>query len=318
MFTFYHQQHTCVGLSLNWQCIWYGCTYALSRRRKRVHECVTLNNTVMANVAGHVLMDVLLPWYALQESFGEVSAETQMWQFWPNTTLAWSCAHQVRIGRISGKICERFYKIMTPLMSRHSLNRLDSILKPTCFKRLLVGMAMYSDDCLEGSHGRKQDSYTLCNHARQGQFWRFRQFTKSTLGVQDNPPSKQQVVIWKRERGRAINDLEPLAAKLRSTYQIPVITIDFAKISLEEQLRLIGNSTVHITPPGGGSHIAIYLPRGATTIRLYSNEFRLEWHIMHYLGYIHAEHVRCPKGKCVQTEVVGLVGEALERFETFG
>jgi len=268
---------------------------------------------------GHVLMDVLLPWYALQESFGVVSAETQMWQFWPNETLAWSCEHQIRIGRIDGKSCKRFYEVMTPLMSRHPVNRLDTIVQPTCFERVLVGMAMYSDDCLEGSHGRKQDSFSLCNHGRQGQFWKFRQFTKANLGVIDDPPSEQQVVIWKRKQaGRQINDLESIAEDVGYRCGISVIIVDWADLSLVEQIRLIGSSTVHITPAGGGSYIGAYLPRGATTIRLYREDSRLDWHIFHYLGYVHVKHVNCPDGDCPRDDIIEMVGEAMTRYDEFG
>merc|ERR1712098_485200 len=120
------------------------------------------------------------------------------------------------------------------------------------------------------------------------------------------------------QAGRQINDLESIAEDVGYRCGISVIIVDWVDLSLVEQIRLIGSSTVHITPAGGGSYIGAYLPRGATTIRLYREDSRLDWHIFHYLGYVHVKHVNCPDGDCPRDDIIEMVGEAMTRYDEFG
>lgn len=61
---------------------------------------------------------------------------------------------------------------------------------------------------------------------------------------------------------RPLKDLDKVCDEIRAKLKVKVTLIDWATLSIGDQLRLIGSATVHITGPGGGSFIAVYLPRG--------------------------------------------------------
>lgn len=186
---------------------------------------------------------------------------------------------------------------------------------PVCFKNLLVGTPNLSDDCEEGDHGRLWQS-SNCNSGRMEQFWNFRRYTKRNLGVLDTPPKEHQVVIWDRsDGGRPLNDLEEMGDEIKRRFNVPVRKLEWSDYSIQDQLRIAGNTTVLITGPGAGSFAALYLPRGATDIRLYESEFGMEFHIFNYLGYIHSDYMHAPEGAIDLESVYTLVALALQRYE---
>lgn len=201
----------------------------------------------------------------------------------------------------------------------HVLN--GTTVRPTCFERLAVGMPMYSDDCLEGSHGRDLDTWSLCNTGRQRQFWNFRNYVLTNAGVATTPPERHKIVVTKRTDRRVLNNLDALIAVLEerfSKHDIEVITVEWHELSLVEQLDLIRNTTIHLTPPGGVSFIAMFLPRFSTSIRLYSTEYGMEHHIFNYLGYIANEYVDCRNDAMIPiNDTIELVLDGLRRYDTF-
>ena len=302
---------------------------------------------------GHMLGDVLLPLFALQESFGEANPDVNLYQYWPKPSVGASCENLQTIpeqgrgtarGEDVQRECMRLEQLMTSMVSRQPVRRLDGLQRPTCFDRALVGMAMLSVRCMDLDVGLVQDKYSLCNHGRQRQFWRFRTFTKANLGLEDVVPTQQQVVLWQRDNGRGSElDMNALVAYIHqqtrarrergtlngaATLNFTSHVVDFAKLPLAKQVRLAGESTVHITGPGGGSFIAMYLPQGATTIRLYptAHEYRMEWNFFNYLGFVHVEHVPCfgtmsEKGwelGIPYSRVLQLVLQSFERYKAFG
>ena len=114
-----------------------------------------------------------------------------------------------------------------------------------------------------------------------------------------------------------------MAVEIQTELGVRVTVVDWATISLEEQLLLIGDATVLLTPPGGVSFISWYLPRGATSIRLgKADSARMEWNTFNYLGYIHNDHVLCnhdgKDGVCNSEDITSLVRKGFHRYETFG
>ena len=286
----------------------------------------------------------------------------RIFQFWPADAIAYSCQYQIEQCKkfpvvgvttcAAFRHCGRLKQVLTPLISKNPMQDLSSISGPTCFERLLVGMPMYSDDCLDGNlqrisgsawiptgrhrmDGRKSDSHkkidfsnnknqwSLCNHGRQGQLWNFRLFTKKNIGLHDFNPPHHRAVIWKpdqsdRRGNNGVRNIDDLAQQIWKRWKIAVDVIDLATLSISEQIELMNVCTVHLTPPGGGSFVAIWLPRGATTIRLYPKDYAMEWNFFHYLGYIHIEHVWCQNRTVPLNKVSALVGQAIERYGTFG
>lgn len=169
--------------------------------------------------------------------------------------------------------CNRFYRKLTPAISARRVLKLDELFAtsktPVCFKRILLGTPNLSDDCEDGDHGRRWE-FSLCNYGRMEQFWNFRGYTKQNLGVIDRPPTRHQVVIWDRkDGGRPLNGLGDIAAHIERTFKVAVLQLEWSDYSIRDQLLIAGNTTVLITGPGAGSFAAIYLPRGATVVRLY-------------------------------------------------
>ena len=238
--------------------------------------------------------------------------------------IRWSCDFQRRMGRgNSGAHCDRFYGMMPKFMRGHKeLHVLNvTTVQPTCFESLVVGMAMYSDDCLEGSHGKRQDVWSLCNIAQQRLFWDFRNYMLTNAGVSFDPPTKLKITITRRLDGRVLHNLDNLITSIQNTYQsndIEIAVVKWHMLSLKEQLDLIRTTTVHITPPGGVSYISIFLPRWATSIRLYSRDFNNDYHITNFLGYIAPEHVDGKGGRIPIEETMKHVAHSLERFDSFG
>jgi len=287
---------------------------------------------------GHALMDVMLPIFGALDALDLLDPEVHILRHMVDDPVKFNCDFQealwgpMHLGRqhpskgpgIKAN-CERFRALLTPMLSVHPMALLSSVVRsstvPTCFDQLVVGMPMYSDDCLE-VEPRKLDYWSLCNHGRQRQFWAFRQYTKANLGVPDVLPTEHHIVITRRtEPGRPINDLDVLERRLRQAYRgVRVSMVEWKSLSLQEQVALIGTATVHITPPGGISFIAVYLPRGATSIRLahQAKDFKMEWNTFNYLGYITPQHVDCPNSTCPTDQVVSMVGAALQDYAAFG
>ena len=276
---------------------------------------------------GHMLTDVLMPIYSALESFGLEGMDVNLFRYSIQAAKPWSCDYHRNLPGIGygdvGAHCDHFYGMMANLTKGHKpiqvLN--GTTVHPTCFQNLVVGTPLYSDDCLEPSHGRKQDQWQLCNHGRQRQFWNFRNYVLTNAGVNPaSPPTKHKITITKPSvNRRSLSNLDDLIFLIRKKYSdMEVVVTDWASMSIADQLDLIQSTTVHITPPGGISFIAIFLPRWATSIRLYKKDFRIDWHFFHYLGYLTVEHVDCTQGAIIPIkETMGLIASSLKRYDTF-
>ena len=147
---------------------------------------------------GHMLMDVLLPIFSALDGFDLLRRDIQLFRYSMPDPIGFSCDFQMAAPpewkeqfKNSAKNCARFYGQLTQMFYGDTgkeiqvLDAVDIAKKgtPICFDELLVGMSQYSDDCLEGSHGRNQDSWSLCNHGRQSQFWRFRSYVLGKLKI---------------------------------------------------------------------------------------------------------------------------------------
>lgn len=287
---------------------------------------------------GHMLMDVLLPIFSALDGFDLLQRRyVHLFRYSIPDPLAYSCDFQIappaewkEAFKNSAKNCARFYGQLAEMFygdPSKEIQVLDAVdiaknKMPICFEELLVGMSQYSDDCMEGSHGREQDSWSLCNHGRQSQFWRFRAYVLQKLGISNAPPKSHKITVTKRGKGiisRVVDNIDDLITTLRNEFgdHAEVEVVEWHRLTIVEQVQLATRTTVLVTPPGGVSFISIFLPRWATTIRLYSHEFRMEWHIMHYLGYIMSEHVKTPGGKIPIRDVVAMVDKGLKRYDAF-
>jgi len=195
-----------------------------------------------------------------------------------------------------------------------------------CFDKLYVGASRFSAFCFDGGDSRgmtEGDPHypnMPCYNGRQKQLWNFRSYSKYNLGVPDIPPRAHQVMIWDRPDKRKFGGLETLAENIKHKLNISVVVItDFSKTTIEEQLAMIGATTVHVTSVGGGSFIALHLPRGATTIRLSrSHDSLMEAWVFDYLGYVHPTYYTTDEDPVNVDVLMNHVVTGLKRYEAFG
>ncbi|KAL7544191.1 hypothetical protein ACHAWF_007569 [Thalassiosira exigua] len=289
--------------------------------RKYVSGTSALLYEYNAENFGHLITDFVMPIYVAYESFGLLDEDMKIYRYSIADAIGWSCDYQAKVRPWNANHCKRFYDMVPAMIKGHRpievLNGTD--MEVTCFENVVVGMAMYSDDCIEGSHGRKQNLWSLCNVARQRQFWNYRNYVLQNVGVSLVPPIRHKITVTKRSDGRTLHNLDALISNLTGVYgsSVEIITVEWPELSFQEQLELISTTTVHLTPPGGVSFISLFLPKWATSVRLYPGDYKMEWHIFHYLGYMTVEHVDCPNGAIPITEAMQYVARGLQRFEDF-
>eukprot|EP01083_Nonionella_stella_P018146 50704_1 len=286
---------------------------------------------------GHMLADVLMPIFAALDTFGLAQEEVNIFRLAIHDSIGFSCDWQIqhRFSRQTAKNCKRMNELLSQMTVGHQpvqvLNA--TMLRTTrCFETVVVGMSQYSGECVDGTNsGRIQNKWVLCNHGKQRMFYNFRNWAlNNALGTANSddvikPIKQHQIVITNRAHGinnRQIMNQDDLVLKIRQRFEkdnVKVLEVEWHKMSLVEQLKLISATTVHVTPPGGVSFIALFLPRWATTIRLYPDEYRLEWNFFNYLSYIFIEHVDCTGNDrmCHVIDVIELIERSLKRYDAF-
>ena len=270
---------------------------------------------------GHAIADQLMPIFFLQRSFGKVTRNMRLFEFSPWRPVGTTCAWQLKKrGPRYVVTCPKFRKALFPLVTKYPVQPLNKRLNetkiPLCFEDLMGGMQMYSDDCLEGSHGRNTKLKSSCNHGKQPGILEFRKFMLEAAGVEDIPPKKHQVVIWNANVKRWIRGLEKYAGILEKELNVTAVAVDWSKMSVKDQLQFMANSTVYITIPGGGSQVSLFLPRGATAIRLFRYEFLLDFHFYRYMSHItNVEYEVSSKMK--PSLIINAVRKAMDRYDAF-
>ena len=304
---------------------------------------------------GHFLTDILMPVYSILESFGaidRIGREIELMQVHVTSPqnnkeeLAFSCEWQIANMAYNAKeTCEHFYRTLSFMMTRHAIQQMPVALKASktadravCYNELFVGMMSLSDTCEDHSHGRGHDAMIeLCAIARQKQFWDYRRYTKrAAMQVAnggklpddwDVRPKQQHVVLWVGNGKRKVEDLNPWAKKIADHFpEAKVTMVDWATMDITEQLKVIGSATVYISCAGAGSFISLYLPRGATAIRLYSDTMDegtgekgklIEWNLFSYLGHIQARYMVLQGGKIKEPELFRTIANAFVRWNAF-
>jgi hypothetical protein len=130
-----------------------------------------------------------------------------------------------------------------------------------CFEQLQAG----------GPVGAFQRQHRLNNHGREALFEQFRANVLKRHGIDPRyVPKKHTIAVVKKTNKtfkRDIANFAEVVAFLKKTYPtIDVIEIDYAKLSIQQQLELMMNITVFISPAGGVSMMAPFLPTGSHAI----------------------------------------------------
>lgn len=237
---------------------------------------------------GHVIGDDLFPIYNLMSSFGVLTSDAQL-------IIQRDCDKIFSNNAKKAAQCHGFLPLLLPGVSRRQYlaatqddlaERLgvDPALDLVCFENLLAG---------QGPWGFQQSL------GRAPRWWGYHNFYLSNYGV--NPlqtPKKPRITvsIKKGKRGLANND--ELVAHLRA--QFPKVEIDALElVSLggwRNELRYLQDTSVLITPCGGVSMSAMFLPHNAALVVIdyfstrVNNSVGMEERLWSNLGYIRAFH----------------------------
>lgn len=274
---------------------------------------------------GHMVADVMMPIFALMYIWDLLQPEVQLLRFATTHPPGHNCDYQANPGWgnadwVPGQIqkpavaarCKLFYKKLMPGVSRRPVVVMDELFNqsktPVCFERLLVGQADLSDDCQMGGNGivsryKGRVGPTLCNVGKTKLFWDYRAFVKHNLAAPEVPPTRQHLVVQhmgpgsnRGDRGgQGPNNATEIAENMQRRFpQLKISIVDFAPLSFADQVRVIGDATVHIVTGGGASFIGLWLPRHATQIRLgrENGDYGMDHQLFSYLGYIAVDYFK--------------------------
>ena len=156
--------------------------------------------------------------------------------------------------------------------------------KLVCAKNGLAGIGQLSDHGVDKGHGWEERDYTITyNLGRGGQFWHFRNFMMRNIGVADPEaavPSSEPLRVYfsanssdkahrsmsfKVEQRALVEALESRSKQL-GLPPVEVITYQFSKFTVREQVDMASKAAVFVTTCGGGAVTASFLPRGASLV----------------------------------------------------
>lgn len=212
---------------------------------------------------GHFIADDLFALFSGMCMFGELSDDVHV------LFIGQGCAEVHQQGSSEAKRCEKFFSSLWMRgISKHPVRNLaDNVVFPqpvVCFQKLLVGIGNLAFHA--GTHGRGPD------------LWLFRNWMLLNMGFPISPataPTDRKTpiltVIHKpvsSNHPRVILNfaqlIEHLNQSLRTEAQVKVLSIEHA--SAEQQVLSALETQVAITPEGGVSFWALFLPFGSACI----------------------------------------------------
>ena len=168
---------------------------------------------------------------------------------------------------------QKFTKDILPAITSKSLVEYKSYLagfntKYVCFQRFIVGgnLQLIHHTALKENHGRESLFYR----------WRSRIIAYHKLDPEYIPKRHRIVVtnksasIWAKTSSgthRAIANLDEVVRFVRNKYpKISIDVIEWHKVTFVEQIQILLNTTILISPAGGVSMVAPFLPHGSHAI----------------------------------------------------
>lgn len=194
---------------------------------------------------GHALGDDFLPIYRLATSFGLWSRDLGV-IFHPD------CSR--RGGAQRG--CEH-HEEMSKLLLDRPLESVGTGIWPgegqkLCFENLLVGTRALG-----------------MGLPSEGSWSPFIAEIKSHLALPIYyRPSRQKITLFYKHGRRTILNYEPLQQRLQERFGVQVEIVNPASFTLEEQIVMMQDTTVVVSPCGGVSFSSVFLPKGVSAIFL--------------------------------------------------
>ncbi|KAI5477587.1 glycosyltransferase family 61 protein [Pseudohyphozyma bogoriensis] len=227
-------------------------------------ETTVLTEAFWPENFGHALGDDYLPVYRLAKSFS-------LWSRDIGVIFHPSCAR--RDDPLRG--CSHHSEIAPLLLSRPVETDISDLWpaddSPVCFKNLLVG----TRELGMGYSGESWPGFVA--------------EMKKYVGVPEFPKlKKQKISIFLKRGRRTLLNYEELRDHLVKRFEVEVELKDPSEFSLEEQIAWMQSTSVVVSPCGGVSFSAIFLPPGASAIFVdywnanWNSTAQMERHIYSY------------------------------------
>lgn len=242
---------------------------------------------------GHMLWDDFFPIYTLLTSFGLLSGEDKFSPLLLRTVLQTPLYGTCDIQKKKTKKCHDNYRQLLPLlgidpatmstlqdMRFASTTTSDTSIRYVCAAHGAAGIGMLND---HGAHDHGWDmgdrGATIPHTIGRGPlFFQFRQFmVQNLLGSSTSiaKAQKPKVVLSihsSTDLGRDLDFVNAISNLKKNFGAIADIqAVEFAQMSLVEQVVLARSSSIFVTVCGGGAFTATFLPRGASLILYYDD-----------------------------------------------
>jgi hypothetical protein len=220
---------------------------------------------------GHVLWEEMAGiWYAMIRM--NVLSENATAMHWPDSLPERPLAVKFRdafFPAISTRSPVSFYPYIERLADSAAPDA--GIIRHVCFDQFLVG----------GNVRRFLQRMEWHNYGHEPLFFSLRARILDVFGLSPySTPKAHRIVITRKTSSnyhpdenfkthRSIYNIDEVSNFIKSRYpRIKVDVVDFKELSINDQLRLLIDTTVLITPPGGISMMLPFLPDGANAIIL--------------------------------------------------
>ncbi|KAL3929850.1 MAG: hypothetical protein SGBAC_012031, partial [Bacillariaceae sp.] len=238
-------------------------------------------HSLAAHNVGHLLWDDLYAMYLLLCDFGLLAYDKVLLRVDTLPRLYGTCEMRRKKAQRCAKNFEKFLPLMgiDPTTFSTAKHAVQSPTLPTivCAKTAVAGLGMLSD------HGFKDHGWNpavegaVQNVGRGSMLYQFRNYMIHNMGLPLIPSENNQFRILlsahsSGESGRDL-DFQPQHQRLHSAFpSADVQVVEFAQLSLTDQISLTSQSNVFVSTCGGGAMTATFLPRGASLILLYSEQ----------------------------------------------
>lgn len=241
---------------------------------------------------GHVIGDDLFPIFNLMSSFGMLVNDAQL-------IISRDCGKIFKDNPKKAKQCDFFLKMLLPGLTNKeylaatspdfasrvragsSGGGADDLV---CFEQLLVG---------NGPWGFQQSL------GKAPSWWSYHAFYLNNLGINPNrTPKKQRITVSIKKGKRALANNDELVAYLKEQYpQYEVDALELTSLGgWKSELNYLLDTSILITPCGGVSMSAMFLPHNAALVIVdYFNlrknvSFGMEERLWANLGYVRPFH----------------------------
>jgi hypothetical protein len=285
----------------------------LYRQENQTHTSSLLS---LYDILGHLVWDDFLPIYTLLRMFNLFQDDGYkpllLRYVLPGSGMWATCDMDYE----KKTQCHNMYRKFLPLFGLHGANfssTHDFILKTkysnrsslVCASHAAAGLGMLTDHGYKLHGWHHKDYESMHNHGRGSLLYDFRNFMVRNVGLNvTKVPSKPPYIITfaestSRSTLRDYNfkrQIQVLQAALGN--RVHIQRINFAKLSVLDQVKIATESSIYVTACGGGAVTATFLSRGATAILYYvetggieSNRktgqpARLDWDIFNNMAWI--------------------------------